>query len=355
MRRKFQIQLPQTIEFRSGKLTFHQSVVLFSVSLVTALILLAHSLNHLIEANAFQALAHSVLLILLVANLAWFRMSLDLRISNSIFLAILFGHNSLAILSANFAFIGLFWASLFPLLAFILKGFRGGLIWTALMGLFILSYYSLHELSWLHAPYPSDTLVSLLLNYGLISLMSAVLWSWNKQLVFEEEESRQQEFQANHDSLTGLLNRPAFLNELEATIEDDTGHFALLLVDLDCVKAVNNQYGKHTGDKILTMAAKRLAHALRATDLLGRYGSDEFLILLRNIKPGDAQRLKAKLEKIFQAPFYLDDLEVKLGMNAGISYYPQDAGLMDELVKHADMEMMRNKLADKVEAAGLKI
>lgn len=358
MRNWHSFRLPQTIEFRSGKLGFHQSVVLFTVSLVTALLLLVYTLANVVENNIFHALVNLILLVLLLANLAWFRRSLDMRTSTTIFLAIYFGQNTLAILDEYFAFIGLFWTGLFPLLSFVLKGFRRGLIWTSLMALVICTYFLLYQMGSFSGDYDIRILVALLVNYLLMSVIAAVLWSWNKQLVYEQERTDHLHYLANHDSLTGLLNRTALLSELEATIENISGNsegFALMFIDLDGFKKINDDYGHIVGDKILTMAAKRLSHALRATDLIGRYGGDEFLILLRSLSPGDAKRMLNKIEEKFRMPFEVDGSMVSLGASIGISLCPHDAETVEELISHADKDMYTSKLNRKIEAVGFQI
>lgn len=358
MRNRFAFRLPQTIEFRSGKLGFHQSVVLFTVSLVSALLLFVYALYNLTDNQTFLALVNSTLLVLILANLAWFRLSLDMKTSTTVFLAIFFGQNSLAIVNEYFAFIGLFWTALFPLLAFILKGFRQGLIWTSLMAGFICGYILLHYLGYIGGNYETRTLASLLVNYLLMSVLSAVLWNWNKQLEFEQERADHHQYLANHDSLTGLLNRPALLNELEATIEnvsDESEGFALMFIDLDKFKAINDEHGHLVGDKILTMTAKRLAHTLRATDLIGRYGGDEFLILLRSLSPGDAKHMRAKIEEKFHMPFEVDGTMINLGASIGVSFCPHDAETIEELIDRADKQMYVSKLNRKIETVGFQI
>jgi diguanylate cyclase (GGDEF)-like protein len=354
------IRLPRTIEFRSGRLGFHRSVVLFTVSLVTSLLLLAYAMLNLVDEHPFRAFAHGILLILMLANLGWFRHSLDMKTSTTVFLAIYFGQNALAILDPHFASFGLFWIGLFPLLAFILKGFRRGLAWTAIMAGFIVGYFILSNTGYLEGQRDLGEVIPLLVNYLLMSIISAVLWSWNEQLVYEQERTDQLQYLANHDSLTGLLNRSALLSELEATIESlgeatDGDGFGLMFIDLDGFKQVNDDHGHLVGDKVLTMVAKRLSHALRGTDLIGRYGGDEFLILLRSLSPGDTKRMMQKIEATFHMPFEVDGIMVELSASIGISLCPHDASSIDELIHHADREMYSQKLSRKVDAVGFQL
>jgi len=352
------IRLPQTIEFRSGRLGFHRSVVLFTISLVSSLLLLAYVVLNVLDTHLFRAAAHGVLLVILVTNLAWFRLSLDMKASTTVFLTVYSGQNALALMDPHFATLGLFWVCLFPLLAFILKGFRRGLIWTSIMAGFISGYVVLQLTGYMQGSHDTTNLISLLVNYFLMSIVSAVLWSWNEQLVYEQERTDQLHYLANHDSLTGLLNRSALLSELEATIEDmneESEGFGLMFIDLDGFKQINDDYGHIVGDKVLTMAAKRLAHALRATDLIGRYGGDEFLILLRSLSPGDASRMLEKIDKTFRMPFEVDGRMVRLSASIGVSMCPHDAKTVESLIQRADKDMYSNKLNRKVDAVGFQI
>lgn len=351
MRKRPVFRLPQTIEFHSGKLGFHRSVVLFTISLVCALFLLAYTIYNLVDFHPFRAFAHGILLILLIANLVWFRYSLDMKTTTTVFLAIYFGQNTLALMDATFYNYGLYWIGLFPLLAFILKGFRRGLVWTLAMAGFIAVYFYLERANLIQAELGSAEMIPLLVNYLLMSVIAALLWSWNEQLVFEQERTDHLQYLANHDSLTGLLNRTALLAELEATIEgltEGSESFGLMFIDLDGFKQVNDRHGHLVGDKILTRVAKRLSHALRGTDLIGRYGGDEFLILLRSLSPGDAKRMLKKIENTFRLPFEVNGVMVELGASIGVSLCPHDAATIEELIHHADRDMYSNKLHRKV-------
>jgi len=154
---------------------------------------------------------------------------------------------------------------------------------------------------------------------------------------------------ANHDSLTGLPNRLLFNERLELEIDlarREHYRFALLFLDLDRFKAVNDTFGHHAGDLILQIAAKRIVSQLRASDTVARMGGDEFTIILRDI--GELDHVRAIADKIIAAlasPFHLQqqDTEIGIGSSIGIAIYPDDAQEDDTLIKLADTAMYEAK------------
>lgn len=153
--------------------------------------------------------------------------------------------------------------------------------------------------------------------------------------------------QANFDSLTGLPNRRMFRDRLEQEIknaERNTSIFAVLFLDLDHFKEVNDTLGHNKGDILLVEAAKRLKECVRETDTVARLGGDEFVILLNYIE--DSTRLdkiaKNILEKMCK-PFELGLDPVYISASIGITLYPIDATEFEELLKNADQAMYAAK------------
>ncbi len=163
-------------------------------------------------------------------------------------------------------------------------------------------------------------------------------------------EQRQQEARiqhlARHDALTELPNRIQFLEEMtnaEAQIErGDT--LAVLCIDLDRFKSVNDTLGHAIGDKLLKQASARLWGTTRETDILARLGGDEFSLLLRPIdKPGDAAAIAERIVKAMATPFMIDGHQITVGASVGIAIAPQDGESADILMKNADMALYRAK------------
>ncbi|MEQ1769931.1 MAG: EAL domain-containing protein [Devosia sp.] len=163
-------------------------------------------------------------------------------------------------------------------------------------------------------------------------------------------EQRQQEARiehlARHDALTELPNRTQFLEEmaLSETMLERGEQLAVLCIDLDHFKSVNDMLGHAVGDKLLKQASARLWGTTRETDLLARLGGDEFSLLLRPIeKPGDAAVIAERIVKAMSSPFQIDGNHIAIGASVGIALAPQDGETTDVLMKNADMALYRAK------------
>jgi diguanylate cyclase (GGDEF)-like protein len=163
-------------------------------------------------------------------------------------------------------------------------------------------------------------------------------------------EQRQQEARirhlARHDALTELPNRLQFLDEMancEAGIERGE-KIAVLCIDLDHFKSVNDMLGHALGDKVLKQASARLWGTTRETDVLARLGGDEFSLLLRPVdKPGDAAAIAERIVKTMSAPFSIEGKQIIIGASVGIAIAPDDGTTTDVLMKNADMALYRAK------------
>lgn len=162
-------------------------------------------------------------------------------------------------------------------------------------------------------------------------------------------------FQATHDTLTGLANRWLFGQQLEQAIavSERTGQpFALLLLDLDDFKAVNDGYGHAAGDRLLVEAARRLKGALRAGDTVARLGGDEFTVLLPAItQPLDVEQVAAKLLEVLCQPYRMHGFDLAFSASLGIAVYPRDARDAPTLLRYADMAMYHAKNSGRVSYA----
>jgi len=150
------------------------------------------------------------------------------------------------------------------------------------------------------------------------------------------------------DGLTGLPNRMLFNDRLESILHDArrTGEvFAVMFVDMDRFKGINDSLGHAVGDKVLVAGARRLREAVRASDTVARYAGDEFTLIIRHVNDrGDVDHVAAKLLKVMRAPLMLDDgSELHVTTSIGVSVYPDDAADAEGLIKHADMAMYSAK------------
>ena len=155
------------------------------------------------------------------------------------------------------------------------------------------------------------------------------------------------DYQAHHDPLTGLPNRTLFENRLQAALNghQQTGkQGAVLFLDLDRFKHINDSLGHPVGDLLLKGIALRLKEQLRDIDTVARLGGDEFIILLPGLQhEGDAEHLANKLLACFTPPFQAGEHEFFISASIGTSLYPQDGTDVATLVKNADAAMYRSK------------
>ncbi len=154
-------------------------------------------------------------------------------------------------------------------------------------------------------------------------------------------------YQAQHDFLTGLPNRVLFEERLERAVVSAARYgrrLALLFLDLDGFKAVNDAFGHEAGDAILQEAARRLRACLRRSDTLARFGGDEFTVLVSEIQAADdARQVGLALLAALSEPFELPGGRVELTASIGVSVYPDDAQDAAQLKRHADAAMYHVK------------
>ena len=158
---------------------------------------------------------------------------------------------------------------------------------------------------------------------------------------------RQLEALATIDALTALPNRLYFKDQLErllAQAQREPQQFALLFIDLDNFKSINDSLGHAAGDDVLQQTAKRLTQCVRETDTVARFGGDEFTIILPQIQSGRGPELVAEqVLKALAAPFTVAGNEHFLNASIGIALYPADGASADQLLRNADTAMYRAK------------
>lgn len=170
----------------------------------------------------------------------------------------------------------------------------------------------------------------------------------NKRL--RESEAAQREL-ANHDQLTGLGNRIFLQQQLEFVVarsQREGSTFALLVIDLDEFKPVNDSYGHAIGDEVLISIARRLEECVRVTDLISRIGGDEFVVVIEAIHdPIQAHEVGEKIIEKLSLPFEIGSRQIKVGASIGIALYPADTRETDKLFQLADQAMYEAKQAGK--------
>ncbi len=155
-------------------------------------------------------------------------------------------------------------------------------------------------------------------------------------------------FQAYHDLLTKLPNRALLRDRLSIAINQakrDDEKLAVMFLDLDRFKNINDSLGHMIGDELLQQVSSRLKNCIRQADTLARFGGDEFTLLLPKLQNGrdDASKLAEKITNTLKKPFNIDGHELYVSVSIGIALYPQDGTHMDNLIKHADVAMYHVK------------
>lgn len=152
---------------------------------------------------------------------------------------------------------------------------------------------------------------------------------------------------AFHDALTQLPNRRLLEDRLERAIfaaGRNRHKVALLLLDLDGFKQINDVHGHAIGDMVLKAVALRLSGTVRESDTVARLGGDEFVVVLREIVDTDAAlRVAEKIHDVISAPMMVEDRELQVGTSIGIAIYPEHGGSPTQLLDHADAAMYRSK------------
>ena len=195
---------------------------------------------------------------------------------------------------------------------------------------------------------------------GRIVEMSLVLIDWDEQSVYLvtlhditlRKNSEEKLIQlARYDHLTGLANRSQCIEHLErvlARAERNNGYIAVLFMDLDKFKDINDSMGHDEGDRLLKSVAARLNICIRKSDLAARFGGDEFVLILDEIKqPEDAGFIAQKILQIMKTPHVLNNSPTVVGCSIGIATYPLCGVDPEALFKAADIAMFHSKTAGR--------
>ncbi|WP_412479817.1 diguanylate cyclase domain-containing protein [Azonexus sp. IMCC34839] len=201
-----------------------------------------------------------------------------------------------------------------------------------------------------HRPDPSKLYLTLAL-LAVVSAVAIYIYRINRQLACALSESRAAEERirhlAQHDPLTDLPNRALFADRLEqalANAKRDQQVFAVMFLDLDDFKLINDNLGHDIGDRVLQQVAYRLRASLRESDTVARTGGDEFIALLRNTKGTlEILAIAEKLRDALAQPFLIDDHSLNVSASIGIAAYPEDGIDSVALLKHADEAMYAAK------------
>lgn len=247
-----------------------------------------------------------------------------------------------------------------PVFAFVITNLKSAAFWSVLAVLSFIGIWGIDELVYeyermeqfgsmqviinsadvttLNIVIPVATLIAILIVVAVYEINSMQM----KKMLSQERNMFA--FKASHDPLTGLGNRAEFDTRLKMSIETawhSSYPLALVYIDLDGFKPINDTLGHHAGDIVLTTVSDRLSKLVRGTDMVARLGGDEFAIILQGI--GDNQKIEPILQKVLTSisrEINLDDGQtVSVRGSLGVAYYPEDAETADRLCRYADMAM----------------
>ncbi len=188
----------------------------------------------------------------------------------------------------------------------------------------------------------SGTILIILIGTGILAsrrIIRRIAWELKTRKELETRIFRE----AREDPLTNLFNRKFFDEQFDRYLrlaEREKRHCALLYLDLDGFKPVNDTYGHGVGDKVLKRAADIFSEQLRSTDLIARIGGDEFIVLL--VHPCDREGVKVSANRIIEElkkPMTIDGADIVTGVSIGAAMFPEDGENKDVLVKKADMAL----------------
>jgi len=169
------------------------------------------------------------------------------------------------------------------------------------------------------------------------------------QTALAKSELRYKEL-SEKDMLVGILNRRGFYNELKRVIslsKRNNQKFAVLFLDLDYFKEINDVYGHETGDKLLKEVVSRVSLNIRVEDIFARYGGDEFVLVFTDINTLSIKELVSKTLSLFQTPWIINEHKLNITTSIGVAIYPQDADNEQELLDNADKAMYVSKRLGK--------
>jgi diguanylate cyclase (GGDEF)-like protein len=212
--------------------------------------------------------------------------------------------------------------------------------------------------------YRQAFILTLGLSIGAIALALLIAWRTLRKIRIKTQQIQDQMLElersraalleeATHDPLTGLANRRLFYDRLQQAIRHAHrygGKVGILYVDLDHFKAINDHYGHHVGDAVLTEVAKRLSISIRYSDSIARLGGDEFAVLLEGLQGREDLHVAARaVEQALSEDTDFFGIEVAITASIGQAIYPDDGDHEDALVRAADAAMYRVKYSSEQE------
>lgn len=241
-----------------------------------------------------------------------------------------------------------------PVLAYLTSGRRWGMFWALICGLTVAFYYIADQVGVIFPRYIDEN--ARVVTYFLVCemallIISVCLFIYESQLEALtgklEAQTERFAYDAQHDQLTGLCNRSLFETHANKAIQfalSENLKAAIIYIDLDDFKPVNDTYGHHVGDEVLKIVAQRLRQAVRSSDSVARLGGDEFAVLLHGANGRASICIIAeKMLVSLRSPMDVSGLSVEIGASMGVITIPDDGSRLDQVLKLADAAMYKAK------------
>lgn len=310
------------------------------------------------EARLSGFLLSTILAFLLVLMLFTFKRSGNYRLYGNLSVGLAYIAIAISVFLAESPItspsIGLFY--ILPMLAVFFLGRVTGLLWLlatiVILGVFFtlemtgFQFFSVYDKAFLLETRLSSIALGLAGVLGLVITYE----NYNKKLRLDRDlEYQRLVFLAQHDELTRLSNRASFEEKIEHSIEQlgldqKNEKLALIYLDLDGFKPINDDYGHKAGDIMLRITADRLQYLLQGKGYAARHGGDEFLLLLEHVqKTEDVIMFVENLLKDIARPVRYENMDLKVTASIGVAFFPKDAQDIVSLMKHADAAMYQAK------------
>ena len=347
---------------------------------VSTLALIVFSIIHFWLGEKWLSLIQAILIVVNIATLYWLHRSHDLELTGNIILVEVMVLLTTILFHGGLYGSGPYWLGIFPILVFLLKGQHKGFFWLLAMFSILLTLMGLQAMGIRTTPFAIASLAiltstfiaitALVFFYEMIRTRSAEMITQQAQQLQERNTRLNEEVQqraaieaalresdkrlrhlAHHDPLTGLPNRLLFFDRLNQTLaaaKRQRRLAAVLFLDLDKFKPINDKLGHEIGDQLLHDTAERLQRCVRSEDTAARYGGDEFTLILSELSSEeDAIGVAQKLIDSIEEPFRIGGYSCQVSASIGIAIYPQHGKEPDSLVAWADAAMYLAKKDDK--------
>ncbi|MDB6060468.1 MAG: diguanylate cyclase domain protein [Verrucomicrobiaceae bacterium] len=341
----------QREEIERGRVVSAILLLCIGVNLITAVMLsvsggeLPSAINLMLTRVAAALLPTYVAILLIFRYTAQFKLTAHLYATTTFIIYLL----NTAVLPNDLVPLLLIPLLSMPLFAAMIGGLKAGMPWVIVVSAMPLA---LNEVwvQWLDRDAPISVVFnSVWLAPNLATAFA--LWCFEHTTTHMryrlDEEVARFAFDAAHDSLTGLANRAVFARRLQEAIDHAHTHrevLALMYIDLNDFKPINDQFGHHAGDLVLTAVAERLAEIVRQSDTVARLGGDEFVVLYRHLKRrSDLDILVARIHTKIAEGVAFGEVQLHVSASIGVVCYPQDGDNAATLQQRADALMYASK------------